>query len=98
MKTTTRLVLGTIFFVVPLTLLAWTVWPTLYRYDRTNLDGRVVLVRVHRFTGRAQRLTRQGWEGCGSSESGDSDPEVRYVLPDGTVMPRGLTPVYPGDD
>jgi hypothetical protein len=49
--------------LVALILLAWLVWPTLYRHETLTLpDGQTVPVRFHRLTGDAERLGEAGWE------------------------------------
>jgi hypothetical protein len=49
--------------LVVILLLAWLVWPTLYRQDSVTLpDGRSVPVRIHRITGDIERLGEAGWE------------------------------------
>ena len=45
--------------VVALLLFAWLVWPTPYEYFGDYGSG---LVRVHRVTGKAELLTKTGWE------------------------------------
>jgi hypothetical protein len=56
-------------------LLAVFVWPTAYRYDRTNFVGvSNVLVRTNRFTGNSQSLTPNGWH--------DMKPAAPDFIPD----------------
>lgn len=40
---------------------AWCVWPTLYRYDHTKIGDDRVVVRMHRFSGKAEYLAKEGW-------------------------------------
>jgi hypothetical protein len=51
---------------------AASVWPTQYRYDHINLSGRVLPVRIHRFSGTTEILYPSGWKTAG--QSGSTDP------------------------
>lgn len=49
-------------------ILAVTVWPTLYRYDRVTEDGDTNPIRTHRLSGKTERLySRVGWVDISSS-------------------------------
>ena len=37
------------------------VWPTQFRYDHTNIQGRRLPVRINRFSGETKVLTEDGW-------------------------------------
>ena len=49
--------------VVAVLLLAILVWPTCYRYDYiTGGDGRRLVLRINRVTGRTWMCTIKGWK------------------------------------
>jgi len=56
-------------------ILAVTVWPTLYRYDRVNVSGNSYPVRTHRFSGKTEMLYMgTGWVELKSSRSNNPPP------------------------
>lgn len=56
-------------------ILAVTVWPTLYRYDRVNMSGDSYPVRTHRFSGKTEMLRiGTGWVEFKSSRSKTPTP------------------------
>ena len=55
---------------VVLGIIAFTVWPTLYRYDRIQLQGTIFPVRIHRLTGKTEILQGfTGWQQVGANRS-----------------------------
>jgi hypothetical protein len=49
------------------------VWPTRYRFDHITIDGDNYLIRIHRFSGRAEILVpEQGW--TPAEDSWDESP------------------------
>jgi hypothetical protein len=43
-------------------IFGWLVWPTPYRYTSMSYEGATFPIRIHRITGKAERLTpARGW-------------------------------------
>lgn len=52
---------GYIVAVALLSAFAFFVWPTPYHYHTTGSGDDVILVKVHRLTGKTMVLTQHGW-------------------------------------
>lgn len=73
-------------------LFFWTVWPTVYRYEHTELGKRHVLVRINRFSNETEALQDiNGWTKLYPQSASDivppnEMPQVRKLVTDPNLL------------